>query len=106
MRVGGDVAAPVKLFAPQPRYTEMARKAREEGIVIVEAVIDETGTVTGAKIVKGLRFGLNEEALGAVERWRFEPATLNGRPIRPSPTRSGLETRSTSSSWRGSTGRN
>ena len=81
LRVGGDVAAPVKLFAPPPRYPEIARRAREQGLVVVEAVIDETGAVTRARILTGLRFGLDEAALEAIERWRFEPATLNGKPV-------------------------
>lgn len=81
LRVGGAVAPPTKLFAPSPRYPEIARQAREQGLVIVEAVIDESGAVVRAEIVKGLRFGLNEAALDAIRRWRFEPATLGGKPV-------------------------
>ena len=46
LRVGGDVKAPVLISAPQPVYTEIARKARISGIVIVEAVVDSNGRVT------------------------------------------------------------
>lgn len=79
--VGGDVQAPVKTFAPQPQYTEIARKARVQGAVIVQATIDKQGNVTNVKILKSLPMGLGEEAVKAVERWKFTAATLNGKPV-------------------------
>ena len=79
--VGGDVKAPVKVNAPKPNYTELARKARITGIVIVQAVIDKQGNVVDAKVLKGLPMGLDQEALRAIRQWKFEPATLNGKPV-------------------------
>lgn len=81
IHVGGDVAAPVKLNAPQPQYTEIARKARIQGVVIVQAIINKQGEVTNVKVLKGLPMGLEEEAVKAIKRWTFEPATLNGKPV-------------------------
>ena len=81
IRVGGDVVAPVKLHAPLPRYTEIARKARIQGVVFVEATIDTDGNVRDVQLIKGLSMGLSEAALEAVRGWRFEPATLNGKPV-------------------------
>jgi len=79
--VGGDVKAPRRLYDPRPGYTEMARKARIQGIVIVQATIDERGNVTDARILKGLPMGLDQKALEAVRKWKFEPATLDGEPV-------------------------
>lgn len=79
--VGGDVKAPVRVYDPHPQYTEIARKARIQGIVIVQATIDKEGNVTDAKVLKGLPMGLDQEALNAVRKWKFEPATLNGKPV-------------------------
>ena len=79
--VGGDVKAPSRVYDPRPQYTEIARKARIQGIVIVQATIDKEGNVTDAKVLKGLPMGLDQEALNAVRKWKFEPATLNGKPV-------------------------
>ena len=82
IHVGGDMNPPVKLHAPQPQYTEIARKARIQGVVIVQAIIDKQGNVTSVKLLKGLPMGLDTAALDAIKKWRFEPATLaDGRPV-------------------------
>lgn len=82
IHVGGDMNPPVKINAPQPQYTEIARKARIQGVVIVQAIIDKEGNVTSVKLLKGLPMGLDTAAVDAIKRWRFEPATLaDGRPV-------------------------
>ena len=81
IRVGGDVAPPEKIRAPSPQYTEIARKARIQGVVIVEAIIDKQGNVTNVKILKPLPMGLDQAAADAVKKWKFKPATLNGKPV-------------------------
>lgn len=79
--VGGDVLPPEKVSAPEPQYTEIARKARIQGVVIVQAIIDKSGTVTNVKVLKGLPMGLDQSAVDAIKRWKFKPATLNGKPV-------------------------
>jgi len=66
----------------EPHYTEMARRARLQGTVIVSAVIDEGGRVRDVRLLKNLGMGLDAAAMDAVAQWRFTPATLNGRPLK------------------------
>ena len=52
-----------------------------EQMVIVQAIVNKTGDVTNVKVLKGLPMGLEEEAVKAIKRWKFKPATLNGKPV-------------------------
>jgi len=77
----GLMAAPVRISGSDPAYTEVARRARIQGVVIVRAVIDREGNVNDLKLVKDLGLGLGQSTLEAVSRWRFRPATLRDKPI-------------------------
>jgi len=79
--VTGDVQKPVKVSDVQPQYTEIARKARIQGVVILQTIIDKEGNITDVKTLKGLPMGLTEAAIDAVNQWKFQPATLNGKPV-------------------------
>ena len=63
-----------------PIYPSMARIARVQGVVILEAVIDVSGRVESARVVRSISL-LDDAALEAVRQWRFEPARLNGQPV-------------------------
>lgn len=80
--VGGAVLKPEILVKTQPRYTELARRAKVQGSVLLKAVIDERGIVTDLRVLKPLPMGLDQAAIDAVSRWRFKPATLHGRPVK------------------------
>jgi TonB family protein len=81
MQIGGNVLAPVRIYAPDPHYPEEARHARVQGVVILQTIIDTLGNVTDVRVLKGLPSGLTEAAVEAVSSWRFKPATLDGRPV-------------------------
>ena len=81
LRVGGRIARPKQLFAPRPAYTEVARRARVEGTVILEVRLDEAGHVDSVTVLRGEPFGLTESAVAAVSRWRYEPARLGERAV-------------------------
>lgn len=81
-RVGEGVTRPEKISGAPPVYTEMARKARVMGTVVIESIIDEQGNVTNARVLQGLPMGLDEAALEAVRAWKFKPATFQGEPVK------------------------
>lgn len=80
-RVAGNVKPPVALQSPAPQYTETARRARVQGVVVLEATVSREGKVVSTRVLKGLPMGLDEAAREAVAQWRFAPATRNGEPV-------------------------
>lgn len=80
-RVGGGVSAPSILSAPQPDYTDEARRARKEGNVVLSLVVDTTGRARNLRVVSPLGFGLDEKAIEAVKQWRFQPGLKDGKPV-------------------------
>jgi len=82
LRVGGDVKAPVLTSRTEPSYPEAARKARMEGVVILEAIITDQGTVEDVRVLKSVNPLLDASAVRAVQQWKYKPATLGGRAVR------------------------
>lgn len=82
LRIGGDVKPPVLLQKIEPGYPEAARKARLEGVVILEAIITASGSIEEVKVLKSVNPLLDASAVRAVQQWKYKPATLNGRAVR------------------------
>src|SRR5262249_49790094 len=61
-RVGGGVSAPQVIFNPQPEYSEQARKAKYQGVVMLSIVVQRDGTVRDVKVLQPLGLGLDEKA--------------------------------------------
>jgi len=81
MRVGGEVKEPVEISRVKPQYPEAARKARMQGVVILEAIITKVGNVESVRILRGINPLLDNAAMRAVQQWKYKPATFNGRPV-------------------------
>jgi len=80
--VGNGVKPPMALAKPRPAYTEEARRARAEGIVLLQAIVRKDGSVDSFKILRGLGYGLDESAIQTIAtKWRFKPGTKNGMPV-------------------------
>jgi len=73
---------PVCRFCEEPSYPSLARELKIVGPVLVEAIIGTDGTPHDMQLVKGLGFGLDEQAVLAVSRWKFKPAQDKmGKPV-------------------------
>ena len=80
--VGGGVRPPVAVIQPLPMYTEDARKAKVEGLVLIQAVVRKNGTVDSFRVIRGLGYGLDESAISTISnKWKFRPGTFNGQPV-------------------------
>lgn len=63
-------------------YTPEARAARIQGIVLLEFVVNERGEPENITVVSPLAKGLNEQAVAALEQWRFRPGRKDGAPVK------------------------
>lgn len=79
VRIGGQVQAPALLKRVEPIYPSIAQMAAIDGIVILDAIIDEHGRVQSLKVLRGHPL-LAKAATDAVQQWEYEPLKLNGRP--------------------------
>jgi protein TonB len=78
--IGGDIKPPQKLTEVAPVYPPLARAARVEGVVILEAVIGEDGVVRDIRVLRSVPL-LDAAAMEAVRQWLFTPTRLNGEPV-------------------------
>lgn len=81
VRVGGQIQPPTLVHRVEPAYPPTAVSARLQGIVILEAIVDEEGTVKDVKVLRSVNPLLDREALAAVRQWRYSPVVLNGTPV-------------------------
>lgn len=84
---GKEVTVPRVIHRVNPRYPEDARQHWAEGTVILEATIDESGTVAAVGVLSmegdAEEFpSMGESAISAVRQWRYEPARKNGEPVK------------------------
>lgn len=80
VRPGGAIKEPKRISGLPPQYPPVARDAHIEGVVILEAVIDEQGEVGRIKVLRSQPL-LDHAAIAAVEQWRYTPTLLNGVPV-------------------------
>jgi TonB family protein len=90
--VGGGVTAPKIIYMPQPNFSELARKQKIGGIATVYFRVDEKGNTQNVHISRSIAdmvdrthraaaLSLDQAAVDAVKQYKFEPATLHGKPV-------------------------
>ena len=68
------VGMPSCLYCPDPQYSDEARKAKYQGVVVLLVVITTDGRATNIQVLKSPGLGLDEKAIEAVRQWKFRPA--------------------------------
>ena len=82
-RPGNGVTIPRVLREVKPAYTAEAMRAKVQGVVMLECVVQADGSIGRVEVVKSLdgTFGLDQEAIKAARQWRFAPGTRFGEPV-------------------------
>jgi len=75
------VTVPQVVFNPEPSFSDEARKAKAQGIVMLLVVVGKDGHTYDIRVGQSLGLGLDEKAIEAVKNWRFRPGTLNGQAV-------------------------
>ncbi|HEY7181260.1 MAG TPA: TonB family protein [Blastocatellia bacterium] len=89
MFAGAGQSAPDQKWTSRPKilyrekadYTPDARRARIEGTVVLQIVFGANGDIQDVKVIRGLPFGLTDQAIIAAKKIKFEPAYKNGAPV-------------------------
>lgn len=79
--VGGGISAPKAISAPDPEYTEEARRAKAQGTCVLWLIVDAAGHPRDIRVARGLGYGLDAKAVEAVKQWRFAPSLKDGKPV-------------------------
>jgi protein TonB len=64
----------------KPVYPPLAKQARIQGVVLLEAVISKDGAIDNLRVISGHPL-LTQAAIDAVKQWRYKPTLLNGEPV-------------------------
>ena len=80
MRLVSSLAMANLVYAPKPIFPSLARTARIQGTVVLEAIISKDGTVENLRVLEGHPL-LVDAAIEAVKQWRYRPTLLNGEAV-------------------------
>ncbi len=80
-RVGGGVSPPRVVYQPEIEFSEEARKAKYQGVCVLSLVVDAQGRPTNIHVTSSLGMGLDEKAIEAARKYRFEPGMKDGHPV-------------------------
>jgi periplasmic protein TonB len=80
VRLGGNIEQARLIYGPKPSYPPIAKMARIQGGVVLQALIAKDGTVKDLNLVSGSPM-LAQAAISAVRHWRYEPTLLDGVPV-------------------------
>ncbi|HEY2499611.1 MAG TPA: TonB family protein [Candidatus Angelobacter sp.] len=79
--VGEGVSAPRAIYTPEPEFSEEARKAKYQGVVVLNIIVGTDGRVHNPRVIRALGMGLDEKAIEGVKTWKFDPSKKDGRAV-------------------------
>ena len=75
------ISPPKPISTPDPEYSAEARRAYYEGTVVLGMVVEADGRPYSIKVLRSLKYGLDEKAIEGVKKWRFQPAMKDNVPV-------------------------
>ena len=85
-KIGNGVAAPKVVYKEEPPYSDAAETAQVQGTVVLTLEISRAGLAEKIAVKRGLHAELDANAVECLKRWRFDPATKDGAPVRVAAT--------------------
>jgi protein TonB len=81
--IGNGVSSPIPIRQQDPTYTSEAMRAKVQGEVHLEAVVQANGLLTDIKVIRSLdrTYGLDQAAVEAARKWLFKPGMREGKPV-------------------------
>jgi TonB family protein len=79
--VGHGVTSPRVIYAPDPAYSEAARKGKYQGTCLLSLIVGPDGRPRDTAVIRALGMGLDEKAVNIVNQWKFQPGTKDGNPV-------------------------
>jgi len=81
LMVGHGVIAPKAIYAPDPEYSEIAKKMNYQGMCVLSLIIGADGVPRDLKVIRAAGLGMDVKAVQSVSTWRFQPGTKDGKPV-------------------------
>ena len=80
-RIGHKITPPQLIYKVEPEFSEAARKAKYQGVVVLAIEVDASGHPQHLRVLEMLGLGLDEKAIEAVSQWKFRPGYQDGKPV-------------------------
>jgi TonB family protein len=78
---GGGISTPKIIYSVDPEFSDEARRAKYQGVVVISLIVDAQGNPQHVHVVRQLGMGLDEKAIEAVKQYKFKPAMMQGHPV-------------------------
>lgn len=80
-RVGSGISPPRIIERVEAQYSDEARSQKLNGKVVLEAFVGQDGNVKVMRVIRSVGSGLDENAIKAIEQWKFNPGTKESKPV-------------------------